>query len=50
MTSLREEKDALRSYDLGVNAYVVKYVEFNDFMAAINDVGMFWAVLNGPPP
>ncbi|MEM5339937.1 response regulator [Paraburkholderia azotifigens] len=50
LTSSREEKDLLRSYDLGVNAYVVKPVEFDDFMAAINDLGMFWAVLNEPPP
>ena len=50
LTSSREESDLLRSYDLGVNAYVVKPVAFNDFMAAINDLGMFWAVLNEPPP
>jgi len=50
LTSSREEKDLLRSYDLGVNAYVVKPVEFDDFMAAISDLGMFWAVLNEPPP
>lgn len=50
LTSSREETDLLRSYDLGVNAYVVKPVAFDDFMAAINDLGMFWAVLNEPPP
>lgn len=50
LTASREEKDLLRSYYLGVNAYVVKPVEFEDFMAAINDLGMFWAVLNEPPP
>ncbi|CAH2795542.1 MAG: response regulator [uncultured Paraburkholderia sp.] len=50
LTSSREETDLLRSYDLGVNAYVVKPVAFDDFMAAINDLGMFWAVLNKPPP
>ncbi|MFJ5382745.1 response regulator [Cupriavidus sp. CER94] len=50
LTSSREERDLLRSYDLGVNAYVVKPVEFDDFMAAINDLGVFWAVLNEPPP
>ncbi len=50
LTSSREESDLLRSYDLGVNAYVVKPVAFDDFMAAINDLGMFWAVLNEPPP
>ncbi|NMG64476.1 response regulator [Azoarcus indigens] len=50
LTSSREERDLLRSYDLGVNAYVVKPVELEDFMAAITDLGMFWAVLNEPPP
>lgn len=50
LTSSREERDLLRSYDLGVNAYVVKPVEFNDFMTAIEDLGVFWAVLNEPPP
>ncbi|HVE06665.1 MAG TPA: response regulator [Paraburkholderia sp.] len=50
LTSSREEKDLLRSYDLGVNAYVVKPVSFDDFMDAINDLGIFWAVLNEPPP
>lgn len=50
LTSSREETDLLRSYDLGVNAYVVKPVAFDDFMAAINDLGMFWGVLNEPPP
>jgi CheY-like chemotaxis protein len=50
LTSSREERDLLKSYDLGVNAYVVKPVEFDDFMAAINDLGVFWAVLNEPPP
>ncbi|ACD15698.1 response regulator receiver protein [Paraburkholderia phytofirmans PsJN] len=50
LTSSREESDLLRSYDLGVNAYVVKPVAFDDFMAAINDLGVFWGVLNEPPP
>lgn len=50
LTSSREETDLLRSYDLGVNAYVVKPVAFDDFTAAINDLGMFWGVLNEPPP
>lgn len=50
LTSSREERDLLKSYDLGVNAYVVKPVEFDDFMAAINDLGVFWAVLNESPP
>ena len=50
LTSSREERDLLKSYDLGVNAYVVKPVEFDDFMDAINDLGVFWGVLNEPPP
>jgi CheY-like chemotaxis protein len=50
LTSSREEKDLVRSYELGVNAYVVKPVEFSEFVAAIADLGVFWAVLNEPPP
>jgi CheY-like chemotaxis protein len=45
-----EETDVLRSYQLGVNAYVVKPVEFKQFVEAIADLGIFWAVLNEPPP
>jgi len=50
LTSSNEESDLLKSYQLGVNAYVVKPVEFKDFVAAISDLGIFWAVLNEPPP
>lgn len=50
LTSSREEPDLLKAYELGVNAYVVKPVEFKDFVAAISDLGIFWAVLNEPPP
>jgi CheY-like chemotaxis protein len=50
LTSSREEQDLVRSYALGVNAYVVKPVEFNEFVQAIADLGVFWAVLNEPPP
>jgi CheY-like chemotaxis protein len=50
LTSSREEQDLVRSYALGVNAYVVKPVEFNEFVQAIGDLGVFWAVLNEPPP
>lgn len=50
LTSSREEQDVLRSYSLGVNAYVVKPVEFSEFVRAISDLGVFWAVLNEPPP
>ena len=50
LTSSREERDVVRSYELGVNAFVVKPVAFNDFFEAIQDLGMFWAILNEPPP
>lgn len=50
LTSSREEHDLLRSYKLGVNAYVVKPVGFDQFLSAISDLGIFWAVLNEPPP
>ena len=50
LTSSREEQDLLRSYRLGVNAYVVKPVGFKEFVDAIQDLGIFWAVLNEPPP
>lgn len=50
LTSSREEKDLLRSYDLGVNAFVVKPVGFEEFVDAVKQVGAFWAVLNEIPP
>lgn len=50
LTSSREEPDLARAYELGVNAYVVKPVEFKEFVTAISDLGIFWAVLNEPPP
>lgn len=50
LTSSREEQDLVRSYELGVNAYVVKPVDFQEFVRAISDLGVFWAVLNEPPP
>jgi CheY-like chemotaxis protein len=50
LTSSREEQDLVRSYDLGVNAYVVKPVDFNEFVFALKKVGLFWAVINQPPP
>lgn len=50
LTSSREEADLVRSYKLGVNAYVVKPVGFEQFTDAIRQLGIFWAVLNEPPP
>jgi CheY-like chemotaxis protein len=50
LTSSREESDLVRSYELGVNAFVVKPVDFNAFFEAIQDLGMFWGVLNETPP
>ena len=50
LTSLREERDLPRSYALGVNAFVVKPVDFNAFFEAIQDRGIFWAVINETPP
>ena len=50
LTSSHEEGDVVKSYALGVNAYVVKPVEFKAFVTAIADLGVFWAVLNEPPP
>lgn len=50
LTSSREERDLVKSYELGVNAFVVKPVDFDDFFQAIQDLGMFWAILNEPPP
>ena len=50
LTSSREEQDLVRSYDLGVNAYVVKPVDFQEFVHAVRVLGGFWAVLNEPPP
>jgi CheY-like chemotaxis protein len=50
LTSSREEKDLYSSYDKGANAYVVKPVDFAEFIEAISKLGVFWAVLNEPPP
>jgi CheY-like chemotaxis protein len=50
LTSSREERDLVESYRLGANAYVVKPVDFTQFVAAVKEVGMFWAVVNEPPP
>ncbi|MGH8624708.1 MAG: response regulator, partial [Gammaproteobacteria bacterium] len=49
LTSSREERDLVASYELGVNAYVVKPVDFSQFIGAIKQLGFFWAVLNEYP-
>jgi CheY-like chemotaxis protein len=50
LTSSREERDMVASYRLGVNAYVVKPVDFHEFVNAIKELGVFWAVINEAPP
>jgi DNA-binding response OmpR family regulator len=50
LTSSREERDMVASYALGVNAYVVKPVDFHEFVNAIKELGVFWAIINEPPP
>jgi len=50
LTSSKEEQDIITAYDLGVNAYVVKPVSFDDFMHAVRQLGVFWALINERPP
>jgi CheY-like chemotaxis protein len=50
LTSSREEKDLIESYRLGVNAYVVKPIDFREFIVAVKELGVFWALINEPPP
>jgi len=50
LTSSREESDVIESYAIGANAYVVKPVAFHEFIEAVKSLGLFWAVLNEPPP
>lgn len=50
VTSSREEQDLVHSYELGVNAYVVKPVDFQKFVESVKQIGMFWAIINEPPP
>jgi two-component system response regulator len=49
LTSSKEEQDIFESYNLGVNAYIVKPVDFDQFVKAVSDLGLFWLVLNQPP-
>ena len=50
LTSSNEEKDVVASYKLGVNAYVVKPVDFHEFVNAVKELGVFWALINESPP
>ena len=50
LTSSREESDLLKGYELGANGYVVKPVDFEQFMTAVSQIGVFWALINEPPP
>ena len=49
LTSSQEQKDIVESYNLGVNSYIVKPVEFDGFMAAVVELGLYWMLLNRPP-
>jgi CheY-like chemotaxis protein len=50
LTSSNEEKDLVETYQLNANAYVVKPVDFQQFVQAVKELGLFWAVINEPPP
>ena len=50
LTSSRMERDLVQGYELGANAYVVKPVDFYDFVEAVKKIGAFWVLLNEPPP
>lgn len=49
MTSSKEEQDIVKSYELGVNSFVVKPVDFNSFSKAVSELGLYWVLINQPP-
>ncbi|MHB9053073.1 MAG: response regulator [Thermoleophilia bacterium] len=50
LTSSREERDLTESYSLGVNSYIAKPVDFEQFIISVRDIGLYWLLLNNPPP
>jgi two-component system response regulator len=50
LTSSKEEQDLLKSYSLGANSYIRKPVDFNQFVATVGHLGLYWLVLNEAPP
>ena len=50
LTSSKEQQDLVESYNLGANSYIIKPVDFNQFAEAVKNLGLYWLVLNQPPP
>ena len=50
LTSSSEDGDVIHAYDLGANSYVCKPIQFNEFTAAIEQLGLYWLTINQPPP